>query len=104
MTVPAQPVFAVLYTYSDDTATRDDVRPAHRAFLADLLGRGVLLASGPWTPAEGRGDGALLVMTAADADAVAAVLDRDPFRTAGLVARRDVREWVQVMGPWAPTS
>lgn len=101
-TAPAQPVFAVLYTYTQDTATRDEVRPAHRAFLADLLERGTLLASGPWAPAEGRDDGALLVVTAPDETAVAALLDEDPFRKAGVVAEREVRAWVQVMGPWAP--
>ncbi|GMA26071.1 hypothetical protein GCM10025864_38300 [Luteimicrobium album] len=54
---PARPVFAVLYTYTDDPTTRDEVRPAHRAYLAELLGRGILLASGPWAPAEGQGTG-----------------------------------------------
>jgi hypothetical protein len=101
---PARPVFAVLYTYTDDTATRDEIRPAHRAYLADLLEREILLASGPWTPAAGRADGALLVLTAADEEAVAAVLERDPFRRAGVVAERTVREWVQVLGPWTPRA
>jgi uncharacterized protein YciI len=97
---PAQPVFAVLYTYTEDTVTRDEVRPAHRAFLAGLLEQGTLLASGPWAPAEGQDDGALLVLAAADEATVAGILDEDPFRTAGLVARRELRAWVQVMGPW----
>ncbi|MFC8731304.1 YciI family protein [Luteimicrobium sp. NPDC057192] len=103
-TAPAQPVFAVLYTYTEDTVTRDEVRPSHRAFLADLLERGSLLASGPWAPAEGRDDGALLVVTAVDEAAAAALLDEDPFRQAGVVANRELRAWVQVMGPWAPQA
>jgi uncharacterized protein YciI len=101
---PARPVIPVLYTYSEDTSPRDAVRPAHRAFLAGLLERGTLLASGPWSPAEGADDGALLVVTADDLDAATALLDEDPFRTVGVVAAREIREWVQVMGPWTPSA
>lgn len=101
---PGRPVFAVLYTYSDDVTTRDEVRPRHRAYLAELLERGLLLASGPWAGAEGKDDGALLVVTADDIDTAAALLDEDPFRQVGVVAGREIREWVQVMGPWAPSA
>ncbi|GMA26072.1 hypothetical protein GCM10025864_38310 [Luteimicrobium album] len=43
-------------------------------------------------------------MTADDLDVATALLDEDPFREVGVVARREIREWVQVMGPWAPSA
>ena len=49
-------------------------------------------------------DGALLVVAADDLDAATALLDEDPFRTVGVVVEREIREWVQVMGPWAPSA
>lgn len=101
-------VFAVQYTYDQRTDERDRVRPAHRAFLADLLERGTLLASGPWVgPTDGvdaEPDGALLLVRADDAAAAARVLDDDPFAVAGLVAERRVRAWDPVFGPWAATA
>lgn len=98
-------VYAVQYTYDQRTSDRDAVRPAHRAFLADLLAAGTLLASGPFTGptagVEGEPDGALLVVRADSPDHAAAVLDADPFALSGLVADRSVRPWQPVFGPWA---
>lgn len=88
--------FAVTYAYDDRSALRDEVRPQHRAFLAGLQSAGVLLASGP---VSGNGaSGALLIMTGRDADAVLAMLDADPFWTAGTVAERAAVEWNVVIG------
>ena len=39
--------YAVSYTYTDDTVTRDEVRPSHREFLIALNADGVVRASGP---------------------------------------------------------
>jgi len=95
-------VFAVQYTYDDRAQRRDEVRPAHRAYLARLLDLGSLLASGPF------GDdgpaGALLVVSAESGDEVADLLDADPFVREGLVAHRVVRAWTQVFGPWTPAA
>lgn len=99
--------FAVLYTYDDRTQERDRVRPDHRAFLAELYAAGTLLASGPFTgptvgpEGEGEPDGALLLVRADDAAAAAALLDRDPFATQGLITHRAVRPWDAVFGPWS---
>lgn len=90
--------FAVEYRYDDRATTRDQVRPAHRAFLAALLADGTLLASGPFTDGPA---GALLLVVAPDAPAAAALLDADPFWTAGLVADRTVRGWEPVLRVWA---
>lgn len=88
--------YAVTYTYADDAAALDRVRPEHRAFLAGLAEQGTLFASGPLvdsSPAQ-----ALLVFSVGSADEVAALLDDDPFAHHRLVARRDVVEWNPVIG------
>lgn len=84
--------FAVTYAYTDDTAARDELRPVHREFLAAQKS---LRLSGPTDD-----DGALLVLEADSATDVTALLDADPFATAGLVARRTVVGWNPVLGPW----
>jgi uncharacterized protein YciI len=86
----AVPVFAVTYTYSDDIATREAVRPRHRAFLAGLPG---LLLSGPTD-----NDGALLIFEAGSADEVQKWLDDDPFVTEHVVVERRVAGWDVVLG------
>lgn len=102
------PVFAVQYTYAPRSGDLDAVRPRHRAFLADLLAAGSLLASGPFDLAEGRSEppsgdaGALLLVRADDAAAALALLDPDPFHQAGLITRRNARGWVPVLGPFEP--
>lgn len=90
--------FAVEYRYDDRTKTRDEVRPAHRAFLAELHDTGVLVASGPYT--DDRAPGALLLVRADDAAGAVTVLDADPFWEAGLVAARSVRSWDPVFRSW----
>ena len=93
--------FAVEYVYTADTAKRQEVRPAHRAFLAAQKGGeegGVrLLASGPWT----NDTGALLVFEAEDEAALRAVLEHDPIAEADLVSRVRINTWNPVLGPWA---
>lgn len=91
--------FAVLYTYTDDAALRDATRPAHRDYLRGLADDGALLVAGAWAPAEE--PGALLVFRAGDKAAVQVFVDDDPFTTAGVVARADIREWAPPLGPLA---
>lgn len=91
-------MYAVLYTYSEDDASRDEHRPAHREFLADLAGDGTLLLSGPFPQA--RPSGALLLLNATGADEVRELLREDPFQQQGLVQSVDVREWTPVSGAW----
>ena len=66
----------------------------HRAWLRELQGKGILLASGPMDPRSG---GALLLRV--PDDAVHATLDRvrdgDPFTQRGLAQYELI--------PWAPT-
>lgn len=98
-------VFAVQYTYDHRSQERDQVRPAHRAFLGDLLTAGTLLASGPFTGAtagvEAEPDGALLLLRAESVAEAEQVLDGDPFALSGLIAERSLRSWDPVFGPWS---
>ncbi|MEU4363096.1 YciI family protein [Promicromonospora sp. NPDC023987] len=86
--------YAVSYTYTDDVATRDEVRPSHREFLLGLNAEGVVRASGP---VDG-GTGALVIVEAESADAALAILDADPFTVRGVIADRGVRQWDVVIG------
>lgn len=93
------PVYAVTYTYTDDTAGRDTHRPAHKDFLGALAQQGVNLCSGPF--GTGEEPGALLLIRAADKTAALAATEQDPFRVRGLVSAVEARAWTPVLGPLA---
>jgi uncharacterized protein len=95
------PIHAVTYVYADRPAELDAVRAEHRTFLRALHEAGTLLASGPLPATEDAPAGALIVLELDSPDAVATVLDADPFARAGLVAERTVRQWSPVIGDWA---
>lgn len=92
------PTFAITYTYSDDAAARDEVRPIHKDFLEAQYNAGTLRASGPInddTP------GALLIISAESKDEVTKLMDSDPFMQRGLIAKREIRDWNIVFGGFA---
>ena len=91
--------FAVIYTYTDDAALRDATRPAHRDYLRGLADDGAMLVAGAWAPAEA--PGGLLIFRGEDKAAVQAIVDEDPFTTAGVVAVAEIREWAPPLGPLA---
>lgn len=85
-------ISVVLYEYGDGTTeTRDELRPAHREFLASRDG---LVLSGPTAAG-----GAVIVYEAEPAE-LEAWLDGDPFWTAGAISKRVVTEWTIGMGSW----
>lgn len=89
------PLFVVQYTYAHEkSAQRDDHRTDHRAWLADLVRRGIVRSSGPFAD----GGGALMMVEAATAEDVTALFDQDPFAKRDLVEDRVVREWIPVFG------
>ena len=94
-------LFAVHYTYSDDTAARDEHRPAHREFLGDLAREGVVVLSGPYATIPEAPDAALLVLRGESAAQLVELLRDDPFQQQGLVEQVAVREWTPVLGSWA---
>ncbi|MGB3827896.1 MAG: YciI family protein [Ornithinimicrobium sp.] len=90
--------YAVRYTYSEDTAGRDEHRPAHRDFLGDLATDGALLLSGPFPEADPAG--ALLLLEAKNSDEVRELLREDPLQQQGLVEHVEILEWTPVRGRW----
>jgi uncharacterized protein YciI len=90
-------IFAVTYRYSDDVATRDNLRTEHRDYLRGLAARGLLLVSGPFGPDEA--PGALLVFRADDKAQVHTLVAGDPFTPSGVIAEAVVAEWEPVIGP-----
>lgn len=93
-------LFVVHYTYSDDTAARDEHRPAHREFLGGLADEGTVLLSGPYADVEEAPDAALLLLRGDSAATLAELLREDPFQQQGLVEQVAIREWTPVLGQW----
>lgn len=93
-------IFAVHYTYSDDTAARDGHRPAHREFLGDLAADGVVLLAGAYASTADAPDAALLVVRGESVAEILELLREDPFQQQGLVEQVSAREWTPVLGAW----
>lgn len=93
-------LYAVRYEYASGSGRRRDAhRPAHVEYLGALFARGILVASGRLED-ESR-PGALIIVRAESAREVEHELDGDPFRSAGVIAERDVREWAVAFGTTA---
>lgn len=82
------------------------VREAHRARLRAPAPHAVeVLLAGPTLDAtDGTMNGTLLVVQAADAEAVRAFVDEDPYVAAGVYDRVEIRPWRCGLGPLAETS
>ena len=91
------PTYAVTYHYTASPEHLAEVRPIHREWLAERLAEGTLLASGPMvdTPT------ALLIWKSDSVQALAGLLDNDPFDIAGCIGERVIQEWNPVFGPWS---
>ncbi|MEN9748967.1 MAG: hypothetical protein RL149_45 [Actinomycetota bacterium] len=89
--------FAVTYLYSAEPDDLNLIRPSHRAWLAERLAEGSLLASGPMV----NNPTALLIWRAESVEALAKILDEDPFDIAGYIGERTITEWNPVFGPWS---
>ena len=90
--------FAVHYHYVDDATLLAAHRPAHREFLRSLVGQG-LLAAGAYPEADE--PGALLIVEADSAEAVATMLDDDPFLGQGAISQRRIMLWNPPIGIFA---
>ena len=91
------PIFAVTYKYLDDPELINQIRPAHRGWLGELLEQDVLLVSGPLVHRAA----SLLVFRAETANQLSALLDQDPLEIAGVITERTIEEWNTVFGPWS---
>ncbi|HUJ56740.1 MAG TPA: YciI family protein [Gaiellaceae bacterium] len=83
------PLFALEYRFSPDPERRLAVRPRHRAYLEDLARSGVVRAAGPF----GDDDGALIIYSLEDEEALEHILADDPYVQEDVFATRSVREW-----------
>lgn len=72
---------------------RLDARPDHVAFLNDLNAKGALKFAGPFLDADGKPDGSLVVIEAADTSSAQAIADADPYAKAGLFENVQIRPW-----------
>ena len=88
--------FALFYDVVDDfVARRAPHRDAHLALAKESLARGELQLGGALAEPVDR---ALLVVRAADRSVVEEFVRRDPYVTAGLVARWEIRPWTVAVG------
>jgi uncharacterized protein YciI len=83
------PLFALEYTFGEDSRRRLAVRPRHRAYLEELQRRGTVVAAGPF----GDDTGALIVYAVEDEEELEGVLAEDPYVTEDVFGRRSVHEW-----------
>ena len=102
-------IYAIHYTYADDTTAMMTVRPDHREWLSGLPG---LLVAGMYQPGvdsaptgdSTRGEptnAALIVYAAESLDDVTTTFADDPYwRAGGIITRRVVRTWDPPLGPW----
>jgi uncharacterized protein YciI len=91
------PVFAVRYIYSATSDQLNEIRPVHREWLADLLEKGDLLASGPMVD----NPESLLIFSFESATALNSLLDNDPFEISGFIESRSIQQWNPVLGPFS---
>jgi uncharacterized protein YciI len=85
--------FAAIIEYIQDKARIGEVRPLHRQYLASLIERGQLAASGPFTD----DSGALIIYEAATAAEAEAFLKADPFCKNGIFVSYKIRPWNPVL-------
>lgn len=89
------PHFAVTYRYEpSQTDRRESNKPAHREWLSAQVDAGAVTTVGPFVD----GSGALLLVTAHDAESARRFVARDPHCQRGLVSEVTVREWLPVYG------
>ncbi|GAA5106232.1 YciI family protein [Haloechinothrix salitolerans] len=75
-----------------------EVRPRHREFLAGLAEQGTVAIAGPLAD----DSGGVVLIEAADLDALHQIIDKDPYYLEGAIAERSVREFKPVLGSWVP--
>ena len=88
-------IYAVNYFY-DSNADVAGIRPDHRAYCAQLVTEGKLLASGPFVDVAQ--DSALLIFTGETREDVEKLVQADPMHTGGALANYTITQWNTVMG------
>lgn len=72
---------------------RLETRPEHVAYLNQLNDAGTLKFAGPFLDPEGKPNGSLVVVEAADKAAAEKIAADDPFAKIGLFANVEIRPW-----------
>lgn len=85
--------YAAVIEYIQDKDKVQALRPTHRQYLSELLAKGKLAATGPFTD----GFGALIVYEAESPEEAEALLQGDPFHANGVFVRWTIRPWNTVM-------
>lgn len=87
-------LFAFLCTdKSGHLQVRIDTRPAHVEHLNKLNAEGTLKFAGPFLDDDGKPNGSLVVVEAADIAAARTIAEADPYYLAGLFEKVDVKPW-----------
>ncbi|MCP2259543.1 putative conserved protein YciI, contains a putative active-site phosphohistidine [Streptoalloteichus tenebrarius] len=86
-------MFLILLDYRAPLAEIDRLLPAHREYLERHYAAGTFLMSGPRSPRSG----GVILAEAEGRDALAAVVETDPFVTAG-AATYEIVEFVPTRG------
>lgn len=77
----------------DALQVRMDTRPDHVAFLNCLNDENKLAFAGPFLDADGKPDGSMVVVEAADRAAAEQIAASDPYARAGLFQSVEIRPW-----------
>jgi uncharacterized protein len=72
---------------------RMDTRPAHLEHLNKLNAEGTLKFAGPFLDDDGKPNGSLVVVEAADIAAARTLAEADPYYLAGLFEKVEVKPW-----------
>lgn len=91
--------YAVQYTYGGAPDAMDAARPVHKQFLKELYEQGRIKVSGPIDPADG--GGALLILEGNSREEISELMDGDPFKEAGFITERVIRQWNVFFGGFA---
>ena len=86
-------IYAATIDYGPDKSKIAEFRPAHRAYLRELIGKNQLVVSGPFAD----DSGGLLVYNAEGEAEVDALIKADPFYTCGVFRTWTMRPWKIVM-------
>lgn len=84
--------FLAFVDYSPEPERIAQVRPAHRAYLQDLLLQGRLVLAGPFAD----GSGALFIYDVPNEDEAAKLAANDPFAKASLFKKVVLKPWTAV--------
>ncbi|OUL89224.1 YciI family protein [Paraburkholderia hospita] len=84
--------FAAFIDYANEPERLSEFRPAHRAYLQDLLQQGRLVVAGPFAD----GSGALFVYEAANESEATKLAADDPFAKASLFTGIVMKPWTLV--------